>query len=350
MIISSNPVPSVDEFQKLLDSSITELSRLGSSEADLISKLKGNKLEPYVKEVIEEEAKGTSFQDSIELISGQKFPDIVAKKFYGVEVKSTTQNHWKTTGNSVLESTRVEGVERIFMLFGKLAAPIQFKCKPYEECLSEVVVTHSPRYLVDMNLDPGQTIFDKIKIPYDTLRNEDNPIRPILEYYRQFLKEGDDIWWLDNDKTSNIVIKYWSNLSTKDRELLILKAMILFPEVFGNSIHKYKKIPVWLASKESVVCSNVRDLFTAGGRDSIFIDGKLFKDLPRIFVNLFSNIQTIKNLILNIEVEELNHFWEIDSTNDTKLNDWVILVDMYSKSNEDLKAFDMSNMIFTSLL
>lgn len=349
MIISSNPVPSADEFQKLLDSTITELSRLGTSDADLISTLKGNKLEPFIKEVLEKEAKGTSFQDSIELISGQKFPDIIAKKFYGVEVKSTTQNHWKTTGNSVLESTRVEGVERIFMLFGKLTAPIEFKCKPYEECLSEVVVTHSPRYLVDMNLEPGQTIFDKIKLSYDTLRNEENPIRPIVDYYRQFLREGDDIWWLDNDKTSNIVIRYWSNLSTQDRELLILKAMILFPEVFGNSINKYKRIPVWLASKESVVCSNVRDLFTAGGRDSITIEGQLFRELPRIFINLFSNIKTIKDLILNIDVEELNLFWESNTTDDTKLHDWVKFVDMYSKSNEDLKHLDMSSMIFSSL-
>ena len=78
-------------------------------------------------------AVGTPFEDSIELIGGQKFPDIIAKKFYGIEVKTTTQNHWKTTGNSVLESTRVDNVERIFMLFAKLASPIEFRCRPYEE-------------------------------------------------------------------------------------------------------------------------------------------------------------------------------------------------------------------------
>ncbi|WP_212744209.1 hypothetical protein [Maribacter sp. ACAM166] len=55
-------------------------------------------------------AVGSEFENSIELIGGQKFPDIVAKKFYGIEVKTTTQNHWKTTGNSVLESTRVDDV------------------------------------------------------------------------------------------------------------------------------------------------------------------------------------------------------------------------------------------------
>ena len=84
-----------------------------------ISSLHGRNLEPYVKDVITELAINTVFENSIELIGGQKFPDIVAKKYYGIEVKTTTQNHWKTTGNSVLESTRVDNVERIFMLFAK---------------------------------------------------------------------------------------------------------------------------------------------------------------------------------------------------------------------------------------
>jgi hypothetical protein len=107
----------------------------------------------------------------------------------GVEVKTTKQNHWTTTGNSVLESTRVDGIERIFMLFGKMVNPVEFKCRPYEDCLSDVVVTHSPRYLINMNLQAGQTIFDKLDIPYDTLRNNPNPLKPITDYYRQFLKK-----------------------------------------------------------------------------------------------------------------------------------------------------------------
>jgi hypothetical protein len=157
-------------------------------------------LENVVAEVMTEKAKGTPFENSIELISGQKFPDIIANKFYGVEVKTTKQNHWTTTGNSVLESTRVDGIERIYMLFGKMINPIEFKCRPYEDCLSDVVVTHSPRYLINMDLQAGQTIFDKLDIPYNTLRNFPNPIKPITDYYRQFLKPGEEVWWLDQEE------------------------------------------------------------------------------------------------------------------------------------------------------
>jgi hypothetical protein len=49
-----------------------------------------------------------------------------------------------------LETTRVEDVDRIYMMFGKLNKPVEVRFRPYECCLYEVAVTHSPRYLIDM--------------------------------------------------------------------------------------------------------------------------------------------------------------------------------------------------------
>src|SRR5690606_31221809 len=157
---------------------------------------------------------------------GQLFPDIVVNKYYGVEVKSTTQNHWKTTGNSVLESTRIKGVERIYLMFGKLAAPIEFRCRPYEECLSDVVVTHSPRYLIDMDLSKGKTIFDKMEKTYDQLRLHQPPLEPVVNYYRSRLKPGEQIWWLG--KTSNLVMKFWTTLLPEEKEDIRIKGFSFF--------------------------------------------------------------------------------------------------------------------------
>lgn len=124
MIISTNPEPERNEFDLLLASTVSMLNSKAANSSNKINTLLGRNLEPYVKNLMTELAHGTTFESSIELIGGQKFPDIIAKKYYGIEVKTTTQNHWKTTGNSVMEGTRVEDVERIFMLFAKLAAPI----------------------------------------------------------------------------------------------------------------------------------------------------------------------------------------------------------------------------------
>ncbi len=152
MVISSNPEPNKPIFQSLIDTTIQSLDYEAKRNQMKYLSLLGNKLENVVADVMSRNAKGTPFENSIELISGQRFPDIIANKFYGVEVKTTKQNHWTTTGNSVLEGTRVDGIERIFMLFGKMVNPVEFKCRPYEDCLSEVVVTHSPRYLINMDL------------------------------------------------------------------------------------------------------------------------------------------------------------------------------------------------------
>jgi len=198
MLISENPVPHKSEFANLLNATVDTLNTHARKSPTVIEKLTGNKLESYAGGIMAELAVGTPFENSIEVVGGQKFPDIVAKKYYGVEVKTTTQNHWKTTGNSVLESTRITDVERIFMLFGKLGRPISFKCRAYEACLSAVVVTHSPRYLTDMNLPEGHTIFDKIDIPYDTLRQRKNPIKPITEYYKSKLRPGQELWWIQD--------------------------------------------------------------------------------------------------------------------------------------------------------
>lgn len=347
MVISVNPNPHKEEFNSLLESTMNELNKQAKLNASKVSKLTGNKLEPYVKDIMSEFAVGTNFENSIELIGGQKFPDIVANKFYGVEVKTTTKNHWRTTGNSVLESTRIADVERIFMLFGKLGSPIEFKCRPYEECLSEVVVTHSPRYLIDMNLEEGKTIFDKLKIPYDNLRRKDNPIKPIINYYKSRLKPGQDLWWIDqeSEQSSNLVIDIWSNLDSHQKNNYITKAMLFFPEIFSNKGDKFSRFAIWLVTREAVVCPNIRDLFTAGGKQDIIIKNKSYIGVSQIFTRLFNNIDNIIELIINTPVEELNEFWNSNIKESQKINKWIDLVAENSKTINAMKKMDVEFML-----
>lgn len=346
MVVSVNSEPHKNEFHSLLNSTIIELNAHAKKSPKRIEQLKGNKLEPYVGELMTELAVGTPFENSIEVIGGQKFPDIVANRFYGIEVKTTTQNHWKTTGNSVLESTRVEDVERIFMLFGKLGKPIEFKCRAYEECLSEVVVTHSPRYLIDMNLEKGKTIFDKINTPYDTLRQKQNPIKPITDYYKSKLKPGQDLWWIqDTEQASNLVINIWNNLNQKEKQEIKNRAMVYFPEVFSNRGDKFARLAIWLVTKESVVCPNIRDLFTAGGKDDYLIKNKTYKDIPRIYINLFDNIESVLEILINTSPIELTDYWKEKTSEKKKIMDWIELVSMNSKTVNGANHLDLNHMI-----
>tara|TARA_B110000091_G_scaffold208115_1_gene247289 strand:- start:1307 stop:2362 length:1056 start_codon:yes stop_codon:yes gene_type:complete len=346
MVVSVNSEPQKSEFKTLLNATIEELNAHAKKSPKKIEQLRGDKLEPYVRDVMTDLAVGSQFENSIELIGGQKFPDIIAKKLYGIEVKTTTKNHWKTTGNSVLESTRVDDVERIFMLFGKLGKPIEFRCRAYEECLSEVVVTHSPRYLIDMNLEEGKTIFDKINTPYDTLRQKKNPIKSITDYYKSKLKPGQDLWWIqDTEKASNLVINIWNNLSLKEKKETKNRAMIYFPEVFSSRGDKFARLAIWLVTREAVVCPNVRDLFTAGGKDDYFIKNKTYKNIPRVFIKLFDNIDSVLEILMNTSSIELSEYWNKKTTENKKIMDWIELASMNSKSVQGAKHLDIKQML-----
>lgn len=346
MVVSVNSEPHKNEFNALLNSTIIELNAHAKKSPKKIEQLKGNKLEPYVGDVMTELAVGTAFENSIEVIGGQKFPDLIANKYYGIEVKTTTQNHWKTTGNSVLESTRVEDVERIFMLFGKLGKPIEFKCRAYEECLSEVVVTHSPRYLIDMNLEKGKTIFDKINTPYDTLRQKNNPIKPITDYYKSKLKPGQDLWWIqDTEQASNLVINIWNNLNQKEKQEIKNRAMVYFPEVFSNRGGKFSRLAIWLVTRESIVCPNIRDLFTAGGKDNYLIKNKTYKNIPRIYIKLFENIDFVLEILINTSSIELTDYWNEKTSEKRKIMDWIDLVSMNSKTVNGAKHLNLKKML-----
>lgn len=115
--------------------------------------------------------------NEVKLISGQRFPDIIAEKYYGIEVKMTKKDHWTSVGGSIVESTRDKYVEDIYVLFAKMGGLYpEFLCRPYQEVMSDITVTHSPRYLIDMKLDKGRTIFDKMNLSYDELRTDPCPI------------------------------------------------------------------------------------------------------------------------------------------------------------------------------
>jgi hypothetical protein len=345
MIISANSEPNRKEFDTLLNSTLDKLNIEAVKSSKLISTLKGNKLEPYIGDVMSELAVGTAFENSIEVIGGQKFPDIVAKKFYGIEVKTTTQNHWKTTGNSVLESTRVNDVERIFMLFAKLANPIEFRCRPYEECLSEVVVTHSPRYLIDMNLPIGNTIFDKMNTTYDTLRKKDNPLGYVVDHYKSKLKAGEQLWWIDNNNMSNLSIKMWKNIDKEKKTEIIIKIMVYFTEIFSNNNRKFERIPAWLVAREGIVTSNIRDLFSSGGKGKIIVGTKTYENIPRIFLNLFDNLSFVIETLIQTSSIELSEYWGIKTTENKKISDWIELVSEHSKKITDANHLNIKQIL-----
>lgn len=88
MIVSVNPKPAMPEFVSLMKRTDELLNHDALQRPRYYASRGGNPLEDDVKAALDECAKGTVFENTIEKVSGQKFPDIVAARFYGVEVKA----------------------------------------------------------------------------------------------------------------------------------------------------------------------------------------------------------------------------------------------------------------------
>lgn len=244
--------------------------------------------------------KVTEFDENeVKLIAGHKFPDIVAEKYYGVEVKSTMYDQWKSTGSSIVESTRIETVESVYLLFGKLGgSPVEFKCRPYKDVMYDIAVTHSPRYLIDMDLPKGETIFDKLKCDYDVFRNDPGAIKKIKAYYKKQAKPGQMPWWIDENESSPmplpVNLRLWSTLQKDEKDILISLMFILFPEVVTG---KYANAVLWMVSAKGVVNPSFRDPFSAGGRVNPLTWKEVEKGVPQVWKNLYQHKEVIKSLL-----------------------------------------------------
>lgn len=331
MIVAENPKSEIHSFKMLMEKTDRLLNSEAQKEGNKFKTHLAQKLEVDVCEALKECSKGTEFENTIQLVSGSSFPDIVAASLYGVEVKSTEKNHWTSTGSSILESTRVKSVKRIYMTFGKLGGnPVEFKSRPYEECLSEIAVTHYPRYKIDMNLKSGETIFDKMKVSYDELRKMKNPVDPVARYYKSKLNDGETLWWapdsFDREDGIQFSAKLFRNLDLEEKSVLTAKMLVLFPSLFReNDNTKYEQPALWLVTNSGVTTSSMRDIFSAGGKEEFKTKAGIILRMPAIFRRVKKYKELISSLIENAETTVLFKHWQVRIDNGNRLNQWCSL-------------------------
>lgn len=303
------------EFNKFMTLTESELNSKAIQYPNSFRTLNASQLENVVVKCMKEISCATPFDaNEIKLISGLSFPDIIAETYYGVEVKSTQSDHWKSTGSSIIETTRNKNVEDIYLLFGKLGGQPQFKCKPYEDCLYDITVTHSPRYLIDMCIDKDQTIFAKMQTTYDNLRTSKDSIAQVRRYYRDKTKQekkGEMPWWLEdlNDKPKNdllnksnqLMIRHFSALDKAEKQIIITQLYILFPSYMIDG--KYMEPAMWLVAYHKVVSHNMRDYFSAGGQIKFINGKKLNTPIPAIIKRFLDFAPMVKKNIPFLDAE-----------------------------------------------
>lgn len=346
MLISCNTKEEPESFEKILRNMLEVLKKEAQISYTHLADKHGTKLEKYVYKLLVEISKGTPFEDSFELVSEQFFPDIIAKKYYGLEIKISKSGGWKTIGSSVAEGTRVKDVERIYLLFGKMIKPIEFKCRLYQDCLSGVAVTHSPRYTIDMNLGEGETFFDQLGISYDVLRKQETPLETVISHLRKNLKPNETTWWLasNHSKSTKAIVKLWSSLKKNEKEYLKLKGFCLFPELLGSTNKKFSRMLLWLSTEEGIVVGNLRDQYTAGGKKEFLFENKHYI-LPQILHQLICALSDIPAILNDLEADLLQEYWGIKYINEISKNRLNIWSKMVAKQASEISNFPLLRYI-----
>jgi len=199
----------------------------------------------------------------------QAFPDIEIGE-YGIEVKFTLNDEWRSIANSVLETNRIESVLHVYVLFGKMGGVPDVRWAEYEKSVMHVRTSHVPRF--EVQIDAEESLFEKMGISYDDFRQLEmhKKMKHIRQYARQRLKKGERLWWLDDDAENTHALpmqaRLFTELEQSEKTRLRAEAILLCPQVVksGRARHKYDDAVLFLLTYHGVVCHQARDMFTAG--------------------------------------------------------------------------------------
>lgn len=303
-------------FVSLVADAVQALNRRASYEGEYLSRQGGSKMEPVALEALRGAAQSNGFAvGDIQLVSGSRFPDIIVGRRFGVEVKTTKDDSWRSIGSSIVESTRIEGVEDVYLLFGKLGGDVRFKALPYQMCLSGIAVTHMPRYQIDMDVCEDDVIFNRLDIPYNEFckLDEREKVRRVRNYYKKLGEEsGKDVmpWWIGEDTATKMNLMLYSSLSQAEKDELRARAFVIFPSLFGSH---YKKIAFWLCNRYSLINHNVRDGFSAGGQVNEIGRVTFNPPIPKIIKNFYSLRERVVALLSGPDKELLDDiadYWD----------------------------------------
>jgi hypothetical protein len=251
------------EFEKLLELAVAQLRAEAKKQIFTSSK----QFENRVREALAAVSAGKLVPDPDP--HAQVFPDI-GLGAYGVEVKFTTNDTWRSVANSVLESTRNAAVKHIYVVFGKMGGEPDVRWGHYEKCVMHVRTSHVPRFEVEMI--GRESLFEKMAVSYAEFAQ--SPLARKMEFIRRYarsrLGRGERLWWLEDlpgeAHTLPMSARIYITLPIAEKRRLRAEASLLCPEVVkpSRTKDKYNDAVLFLLTYHGVLCSNARDLFSAG--------------------------------------------------------------------------------------
>lgn len=284
----------------------------------------------------------------IHLISGHRFPDIdifIDDVKYGVELKSSQKGIWSIPGNSIFESISDENYSEIFVMFGsRRKDPVtktfvfqyEIKYKKYWEATSSISVTHSPRFII--NMDSEQTIFTSL-MEYNNFRQMSDEDK--AKFAQKVLREKTNgVKWYVAPEVESVKVTNFSELSNERKKELLSELFVLFPTDILRKRNDYTRCTKYLIDTHYVFSKSLRDAFSAGGK--ININGVLLPQTLQTFLNYKISIDNILSKA-NDEFKEVAYdCWGILPKNDF-VSDYKLIVNNWvnEEFQEELKQLEI---------
>jgi hypothetical protein len=261
------------------------------------------------------------------------FPDIVLGA-YGVEVKFTTNDTWRSVANSVFETTRAAAVQRIYVVFGKMGGVPEVAWGRYEDCVMHVRTSHVPRFEVEINAK--ESLFKKMGVSYEEFSRLpfDKRMQHIRKYARSRLKKGEHLWWLEDrpeqEHSLPLEVRLYMRLPQAEKRRLRAEAALLCPQIVGSSRKrgKYDDAVMYLLTYHGVLCPQARDLFSAGSV-------ALRSDATRggvYIMRALKDIETeMRQAAATLEDALFEEYWGVHVPPDRRIGEWLRRADRYAR-------------------
>lgn len=257
------------DFERLLNQCCERLT----SEARITGFKTSPQFENRVREVLSELTVGQGeFEIDFEP-HPQAFPDIAMGDF-GVEVKFTLNDTWRSIANSVLETQRIDSVKHIYLVFGKMGGIPEVRWADYEQSVIHVRTSHVPRFEVELPNEKSslnQSLFTCMGVPYDDFRKLSMPEKmKYIRWYSKKIHPDGRLWWIEDKDTDEhtlpVEVRLYTNLTSAEKTKLRAEAALLCPSIVksGRSRNKYDDMVLYLLTYHGVLCHQARDLFSAG--------------------------------------------------------------------------------------
>lgn len=261
------------------------------------------------------------------------FPDIAVGEF-GVEVKFTLNDTWRSVANSIVESTRNMGVLFVYIVFGKMGGTPEVKWAKYDDSVIHVRTTHVPRFEVEIN--PKRSLFKQMGITYSKFSalSIEEKMHYIRQYARGRLKPGERLWWLEDkpepEHSLPLEVKLYTSLTTEEKRRLRAEAAILSPKVVGpsRSRNKYDDAVLYILTYHGVICHQARDLFSAGSVALRSSDERGGNYIQRALQDIESEMY---DAAMRLEDDLFTEYWGQVYPKEKRIRVWLQMADIHAK-------------------